>query len=206
MRASGSVRRLQSVATMVSGAGAWWGFVLRGVLAILFGALALLLPGMALFTLVLLFSAYVLAEGVANIVSAVVSHAPGGPRPALLIEGIISLAAGVVAFWIPGITTLALLFVIAGWSIASGVLELVAAVRMRKELEGEWLLALSGLLSIGFGLGVALFPGAGALALVVWIAAYALSFGIILVALGFRLRAIHRYPYPPVSDELVHGH
>jgi uncharacterized membrane protein HdeD (DUF308 family) len=177
---------------MIVIAGNWWTFVLRGVFAILFGLLAFLMPGVALLSLVFLFGFYAIADGVFNLVAAF-SHrrAPGdGSQPwwALLIQGILSIIAGVLAFAIPGLTALALLFLIGGWSIATGVLALVAAVRLRKQITGEWLLVLSGVLSIVFGALLFAFPRVAALAVTLWVGAYAIVFGITLIALGVRLR------------------
>jgi uncharacterized membrane protein HdeD (DUF308 family) len=170
-------------------AGNWWAFVLRGALGVLFGVLALMMPGMALLTLVLLFGVYSIAGGIFNIVAAARKTAPAQqPWWVLLVEGLVSVAAGLFAFFIPGLTALALLYVIATWAIITGVLELVAAVRLRKQIEREWLLALAGVLSIAFGVLAALFPGAGALAVVLWIGAYAIAFGALLIAFGIRLK------------------
>lgn len=169
--------------------GHWWAFVVRGAVAILFGILAFARPGMALLSLILLFGAYALVEGVFNLVSA--TQTEEGRRHArwvVVLEGIASVLAGLITFFVPGLTALALLYVIAFWSLVTGVLEVVAAVRLRKEISGEWLLGLSGLLSVVFGLALLIFPGAGALAVVLWIGAYAVAFGVMLVALGLRLR------------------
>jgi len=105
---------------------------------------------------------------------------------------LVGIGAGLVTLFLPGITALVLLYIIAGWAVATGILELVAAVRLRKEIKHEWLLALGGIASVAFGVLIALFPGAGALALVIWIGAYALVFGALLVAFGFRLRGLGR--------------
>jgi uncharacterized membrane protein HdeD (DUF308 family) len=169
--------------------GNWWTFVLRGVLAVLFGILALILPGMALLTLVFLFGFYALADGVISIVAAFRrTDTRQQPWWALLIGGVISIIAGLLAFFIPGITALALLYIIAAWALVTGVIEIIASVRLRKQIEGEWLLALTGVLSIIFGVLLAVFPGSGALALVLFIGAYAIVIGVLLIVLGFKLR------------------
>lgn len=169
--------------------GHWWAFVVRGALAILFGILAFVRPGMALFTLVMFFGAYALVEGAFNLVSA--TQADEGrrhPRWVVALEGVVSILAGLLTFFVPGLTALSLLYLIAFWSLVTGVLEIVAAIRLRKEISGEWLLAVSGVLSVVFGIALMIFPGAGALAVVLWIAAYAIAFGALLIALGFELR------------------
>jgi uncharacterized membrane protein HdeD (DUF308 family) len=180
----------------------WWAFVIRGVLAVLFGILTFFWPQITLLSLVWLFGAYAIADGVLNIIAAFRRDRPDhAPWWALLIMGILGVIAGIIAFVLPNITALALLYVIAGWAFATGVLAIVAAVRLRKQIEGEWLLALSGVLSIIFGVLVAIFPRAGALALVLWIGAFAFVLGILLIVLGFRLRTLMRR-----VDEELHGH
>jgi uncharacterized membrane protein HdeD (DUF308 family) len=171
-------------------AGNWWMFVLRGIVALLFGVLTFVLPGMALLTLVFLFGFYAIADGVFNIVAAFRKNTAGRePWWALLLGGIFSLIAGGIALLWPAIGALALLFVIAAWAIASGVMAIIAAVRLRRHIQGEWLLALSGVLSIVFGVLAFIFPGAGALAIVLWIGAYATVMGVMLIAFGIRMRA-----------------
>src|SRR5262249_2241958 len=107
---------------------------------------------------------------------------------ALLIEGIVGVAAGLVTFLMPRLTAVALLYIIAAWAIVTGVLEVVAAVRLRRQITGEWWLAISGVLSVGLGVLIVVAPAAGALAIVLWIGAYAIVFGALLLALAFRLR------------------
>ena len=138
----------------------WWLIALRGLVAVLFGAAAFAWPALTLLALVALFGAYALVDGAAAIVSAVRGADGGGRSWALLVEGLVGVAAGVWALAAPGLTALALLYVIAGWALVTGVLEIVAAIRLRDELEGEWMLATGGLLSALFGLYVAVFPAA----------------------------------------------
>jgi uncharacterized membrane protein HdeD (DUF308 family) len=168
----------------------WWLVALRGIAAILFGVLAAIVPGLTLALLVMLFGAYALIEGGFNVVAAVRGATGGRAWWALLLEGLVSLAAGVVAFIMPGLTALALVYLIAAWAIVTGILEIAVAVRLRKHITGEWWLALSGVLSIAFGVLVSLFPGAGALAMVLWIGAYSIIFGILLLAVAFKLRSV----------------
>ena len=166
-----------------------WGMVaLRGIAAILFGVLALLLPGITLLALVLLFGSYAIVDGVLNIVAALRGRAGQRAWWVLLLEGLVSVAAGVVTFAIPGLTALMLVYVIGAWAIITGVLEIVAAIRLRKEITNEWWLILSGALSVVFGVLVMIAPGAGALAMVLWIGAYSIVFGALLLGLALRLR------------------
>jgi uncharacterized membrane protein HdeD (DUF308 family) len=167
----------------------WWAVALRGLAGILFGIITFVSPGISLAALVLLFGAYAFADGVLSIVSAV--RRRGADRWwLLLLQGIVGIGAGVVTLLWPGITALALLFVMAAWALVGGALQVAAAIRLRKVITGEWLLALSGVLSIALGVLLVLFPGPGALALVIWIGAYAFVFGILLLVLGFKLRGL----------------
>ena len=175
----------------------WWAVVLRGVLGLLFGIITFFAPGLSLAALVTLYGAYALVDGVFAIVSAV--RRRGTERWAmLLLEGVAGIAAGVVTLSWPGITAIALLYLIAAWSLFTGIMEVIAAVRLRKVITGEWMLGLSGVLSLGFGILLMLFPGVGALAVVLWIGAYAIMFGALLIGLGFRLRSWgqHGTPHP----------
>ena len=167
----------------------WWALALRGLVAVLFGLLTFILPGITLVTLVLLFGAYALADGIFNVIAffRVASH-----QWALLIEGVIGIIAGIVTFALPAITAIALLYLIAFWAIFTGVFEIIAGIRLRKAMTNEWLLLVMGVLSLLFGVLILFAPGAGALAIVLWIGAYALVFGIFLLALAFRLRG-HRH-------------
>lgn len=167
----------------------WWVVMLRGLAGILFGIITFFAPAISLAALVLLFGAYAFADGVLAIVSAI-RHRAADRWWMLLLEGIVGIAAGVLTFLWPGITALALLYVIAAWALVTGVFEIAVAIRLRKVITGEWLLALSGVLSIALGVLLVIFPGAGALAVVIWIGAYAFVFGALLFALGLRLRGL----------------
>jgi uncharacterized membrane protein HdeD (DUF308 family) len=179
---------LQTLATLVSRY--WWAIAVRGAVAILFGVLAFAWPGATLASLVLLFGAYAIVDGIASVVMGVREYGQRERWWATLLGGLVSVGAGVVTFMMPGLTALTLLTVIALWAILRGVLEIVAAVRLRHVIEGEWLLGLGGALSILFGAAMIAFPGAGALAVIWWIGAYAIVLGVMLVALGFRARGL----------------
>lgn len=166
----------------------WWVVVLRGVLAILFGVMALVWPGLTLEVLVMFFGAYALVDGVFAILAAFTNRTGHQTWWVLLLEGLVGIAAGLIAFFRPGLATLVLLYVIAFWAIATGVLEILAAIRLRKEIEGEWKLALSGVLSLGFGILLLLFPAVGVLTIVWMIGIYSIIFGVILLVLGWSLR------------------
>jgi uncharacterized membrane protein HdeD (DUF308 family) len=173
---------------VIAFASRWWTLAARGIAAILFGILTFISPGLSLFTLVILFGAWAFADGVFNLVMALRTRK--GERWGWLgLEGVTSIIVGILTFFWPGITALSLLFLIAAWSVVTGIAEVVAAIRLRKMIRGEWLLGLSGVLSIVFGFLLFAFPGAGALAVIFWIGAYSIVFGTLLVALAFRLRA-----------------
>jgi uncharacterized membrane protein HdeD (DUF308 family) len=166
----------------------WWLVALRGLVAVLFGVLALVWPGVTLITLVWLFGAFALVNGILSLVLA--AKAPKGyPRiGSLILGGLLGILAGLLTFVMPGITALGLLILIALWAIVTGIMELVTAIRLRKIIANEWLLVLAGILSVAFGVLLILMPGAGALALIWWIGIWALVFGILLMVLAFRMR------------------
>jgi len=178
----------------------WWILLIRGIAAILFGIATFLVPGISLVVLVALFGAYALADGVLAIVNAI-SHRSEAPWWLLLLQGVAGIAAGVVTFLWPGLTALSLVLLIGAWALVTGALEIGTAIRLRKIITNEWLLGLRGALSVAFGVVLFLFPQAGALAIVVWIAAYSLVLGTLLIALAIRLhqwgRAHHTEQPPP---------
>jgi len=167
----------------------WWLVVIRGVLAIIFGLLAFFFPGLTLEVLVLLFGAYVLVDGIVDVVSALMNR---GDQHwwALLLEGILGIMVGVLVFLWPGGAGLVLLYFIAAWAVVIGILEIVAAIRLWNVMASKWLLLLAGVASVLFGVIAVLWPGAAALAIAWLIAAYALFFGVLQLALGFRLRSL----------------
>ncbi|HEV7663030.1 MAG TPA: HdeD family acid-resistance protein [Chloroflexota bacterium] len=163
----------------------WWAFALRGLAAIIFGVLAFVWPGVTLAALVLLWGAYALVDGVLALVAAI--RTDNDHRWGLLLEGIVGIAAGIITFVYPNITALVLLYIIAAWALITGVLELVAAVRLRKVIENEWWLVLGGIASVLFAIVLLAAPGAGAVAVVWLIASYAIIFGVLMLGLAFRL-------------------
>src|ERR671916_3338776 len=166
----------------------WWLLALRGLAAMVFGVLAFVWPGITLWALVLLFGAYMLVDGIFAIVAAVRAAGREARWWLLLVEGVLGVLAGLVAFLWPGITALALLYLVAAWAIVTGILQIVGAIRLRREIEGEWALILGGILSVLFGVLLVVLPGPGILALVWLIGAYAVAFGVILIVLAFRVR------------------
>jgi uncharacterized membrane protein HdeD (DUF308 family) len=166
----------------------WWLLALRGLVAVLFGVLAFVWPGATLITLVWLFGAFALVNGLLSLILA--AKAPKGyPRiGSLILGGLLGILAGLLTFVMPGITALGLLMLIAAWAIVTGIMEVVAAIRLRKIIANEWLLILAGIASVAFGVILFLQPAAGALALIWWIGAWALVFGILLIVLAFRMR------------------
>ena len=166
----------------------WWLIALRGLLGVIFGLIALVLPFATILALVLLFSAYMIVDGVFSIAAAVRASQQHERWGILAWQGIASLAAGVLAFAWPGITVLVFVLLIAAWSIVMGCLSLAAAFRIDSN-HGRWWLALNGVASLLFGLLATLAPLAGAVVLTWWIGAFALVFGILLIVLAFRLRA-----------------
>jgi uncharacterized membrane protein HdeD (DUF308 family) len=174
---------------MLENLGRNWGWVvLRGVVAVLFGVMAIVWPGITLAALVIVWGAYALTDGVLALIAAWQMRDRGRPFWSLVIVGLLGIAAGVVTFMWPGITELTLLMFIAAWAVVMGIFQIVAAVRLRKEIQGEWWLGLSGLLSVVFGVIMFAQPGSGALALVRVIGVYAIVFGVALIALGVRLK------------------
>lgn len=165
-----------------------WGWILlRGICAIIFGLLTFAWPGLTLLTLVMFYGAFALVDGGAALVAAVTKGAPA-PRWWLALVGVIGIGAGLVTLFHPAITGIVLLYFIAGWSIAMGVLQIIGAISLRKEIEDEWLLIASGVLSVAFGILLMLYPAAGALSMALMIGIFAIINGGVLVAFAMRLR------------------
>jgi uncharacterized membrane protein HdeD (DUF308 family) len=167
----------------------WWLLLLRGLAAIAFGVIAFFLPGITLVALTYLWGAYAIADGIIAIVAAFsASGGDAGPRWWLGLSGVVSILAGIVAFAYTGMTALVLLMFIAVWAIIIGVLQLYAASQLRKVIDNEWWLILSGLLSIAFGAVLIAWPGTGALAGIWTIAWFAVFFGCMFIGLAFELK------------------
>jgi uncharacterized membrane protein HdeD (DUF308 family) len=173
----------------------WWVLLVRGIVAMLFGILAFARPGITLAALVLLFGFYALVDGIFSLIAAFSGWQYREDRWLLVLEGLIGLGAGFVTLRAPAITAVALIFFIAVWALATGVLRIVEAVRLRKEISGEFWLALSGILSVLFAFLVMLRPAAGALAMAWVIGWWALFMGAMLVMLSFKLRSMRRLDY-----------
>jgi uncharacterized membrane protein HdeD (DUF308 family) len=169
-------------------ASTWDMFLVRGILAILFGIATLLMPGITLIVLVVLFGAYALVDGIILSILAFKNRKNDSNWWLMLLTGLVSIAAGVVTFVWPGITTVSLFYVIVAWAIFTGIFEVLYAIQFRKEIEGEWLLVLDGILSVGFGILLIAQPIPGALAVLWLIGVYAIAYGAMLVVLAFRLR------------------
>lgn len=176
----------------------WWAVAIRGVLAIIFAILIFLVPGAALASFIILFSAYMLVDGVFAIISGVRAASRGERWGLLILEGIVDIVAGVAAFLWPVSAVVAFIYLMAAWAIVSGALMIGAAFGLRIT-HGRWMLAIAGLVSVIFGVLLAVAPGAGALALTLWAGAYAFVFGIMLVALAFRLRSRRDEPHTAAS-------
>jgi uncharacterized membrane protein HdeD (DUF308 family) len=164
----------------------WWTLALRGLAAVIFGILAFIWPGVTVTILVLFFGAYALWDGIFALIGAF--RTKSDRRWPLVLEGLVGIAACLFVFFWPGPAALALLFVIGAWAVITGIFEIIAAIRLREEIEGEWLMLISGVLSVLFGIALFIWPAAGALAVTWMIGAYAILFGILLIVLGFRLR------------------
>jgi uncharacterized membrane protein HdeD (DUF308 family) len=165
----------------------WWVLLIRGILAVLFGVMAFTLPDLTLVTLVLLYGVYAFADGLTAI------FVGGGARAwSFVLLGALGVAVGVFTFIYPGITAVALLYLIAAWAVVRGVFEIVTAIKLRKEISNEWMLIIAGILSVLFGAALVANPAAGALAVVWIIGTYAFIFGLMMIALALRLRGLSR--------------
>jgi uncharacterized membrane protein HdeD (DUF308 family) len=178
----------QPQAALPAETGHWWALALRGVIAILFGVAVFLRPDIALEALILLFGAYALVDGVFAIVGVFRGTRSGTPRWLLLVEGVAGILAGIIALIFPGLTAVALLYLVAAWAVVTGLAQIATAIRLRQEIRGEWALILGGILSVLFGLLLAVLPGVGILSLIWLIGAYAVAFGVLLLITAFQVR------------------
>lgn len=163
----------------------WWVLLIRGILAVLFGIMAFMLPGPTLAALVLLYGFYAFADGLTAIFVGISARTWW-----FVLLGVLGVLVGLATFIYPGITAVALLYLIAAWAVARGVLEITTAIQLRKEISNEWMLIIAGILSVLFGAALVANPAAGALAVVWIIGAYAFIFGLMMIALAFRLRGL----------------
>lgn len=170
----------------------WWLFAVRGVIVIIFGIMALTRPEQMLQALVLLFGAFMLMNGIFAVIAGIASHKTFDRWWAMLLEGLAGILIGVLTFFSPGITALALLYYIAAWALITGIFEILAAIELRRVIKGEWTLILNGLFSVLFGVLLFVFPNAGALSLVWVIGIYAIFFGIMLIVFAFRMNGVRR--------------
>jgi uncharacterized membrane protein HdeD (DUF308 family) len=185
MNSASDVQSDSAVRTLVQN---WWLFTLRGILGIIFGCVALIFPGPTMLSLVIVFSAYMLVDGVVGIISAVRAIRKKDRWGLLLFEGLLNIAVGIVAFLWPGITVIAFVLLIAAWAIVSGALMTAAGFRLNVP-HGRWWLVLGGLLSLAYGALLVATPLIGAIVLTWWMGAYALAFGVALVVFSFKLRS-----------------
>jgi uncharacterized membrane protein HdeD (DUF308 family) len=172
----------------------WWVVLLRGIAAILFGLMAFAWPGLTIAVLVLFWGAYALVDGIFAVVSGI--RAKWG---SVIFLGVLGIAAGLITFFWPAITAIALLYLIAFWALFVGLLQIVAAVRLRREIQGEWLWILSGILMVILGLLLVVHPGAGALSVIWMIACFAFVWGILLIALSLRLKGVRSRLQPTAA-------
>jgi uncharacterized membrane protein HdeD (DUF308 family) len=170
----------------------WWLILLRGIVAILFGILALSRPHVTLAALLLLFGVYVIVDGIFSLSAAISGWRHREDRWLLVLEGLIGLGVGIITLQAPGITAIALVFFIAVWALATGILRIVAAIRLRKEIKGEYWMIFSGLAGVLFAILVMERPVAGAMALIWLIGWFAIVTGTMLTALSFKLRSLRR--------------
>ena len=170
-------------------AGHWWVVLLRGLVAIAFGVMAFAWPGLTIALLVIIWGAYALIDGIFSLVAGI--RAKYG---AMIVVGLLGIAAGIVTFLWPGITAITLLWIIAFWAIFSGAMQIAAAIRLRREVQGEWILILSGICTVVLGALLLLYPGAGAVSVAWLIASFAIVWGVLLLILAFKLKGWNGRP------------
>lgn len=168
----------------------WWIVLLRGIAAIIFGLAAFVWPGLTLTVLVMLFGAFILVDGVFGTVDAIRYRKTLGNWWYWLLDGILGIVAGGVMLLMPGISAFVLLVFVAAWSVLGGALRIFAAIQLRKKIDGEWFLGLSGLLSIVFGVAIVALPHAGLVSIAWIIGFWAVAFGVLFILLSLRLRRL----------------
>ncbi|HET9416645.1 MAG TPA: DUF308 domain-containing protein, partial [Candidatus Limnocylindria bacterium] len=170
----------------------WWTFILRGAVAILFGVLSFLAPGVGIGLLVGLFAAWALIDGINGLLTGIRTRNQDRSWWLEILEGVVGLVAGVIALLLPAFAAEILILLIGAWAIVTGIVEIVLAYRLRRVISGEAWMALAGVASILFGVVIFLFPAAGALSIVWLLGSFAIAFGVFLVMLGWRLRGVDR--------------
>jgi uncharacterized membrane protein HdeD (DUF308 family) len=168
----------------------WWVAVARGVLAIVFGLAAIVWPGVTLASLILLFGAYVLVDGVVTLGMGLFGLGRNDQRAATVLSGVLGVLAGIVTFLQPAAAAFAMLYVVAGWGMITGVLQIATAIRLRKHISNEWLVGLGGSLSVLFSVLLLAAPAAGVVTLVFLFGYYAISAGVVQIGFGLRLRGL----------------
>lgn len=170
----------------------WWVFLLRGLVAILFGLLALIWPQITLLTLVVLFGAFVLLDGIFSVIAGVTSRKENFYWWTLLFTGLLEIAIGLLTLIWPNVTGTILLYLIASWAVIIGILDIVLAIQIRREIKNEWMLIIDGVFSVLIGVLLFIFPAASAVALAWLIGLFAILLGIVFTILAFRLRGLIR--------------
>jgi uncharacterized membrane protein HdeD (DUF308 family) len=169
----------------------WWAFILRGAIAVIFGILAFFWPGITIAALVFLFGFYVLLDGIFAVYSAIRALGKGQSWFFLVIEGILGIVAGIITIVWPAITALVLVFIIGFWAILTGVMEIMTAIRLRREITNEWALGIAGAISIIFGIIMLIWPGSALLSFAWLIGLFAILFGISFIAIGWRFKGLN---------------
>lgn len=177
----------QRPAALPGVSGNWWALLFRGIVTVLFGLAALFWPGPTLFVLIVMYGAFALVDGAFAIVAGI-REGGSSLRWLLIAEGVLGVLAGLIVLVWPGISALVMLYVVAFWSVFGGILRIIAAISLRREIDNEWTMVLSGALSIGLGVVLAVLPGVGLLSLVWLIGVFALGVGATLIVLAFRVR------------------
>jgi uncharacterized membrane protein HdeD (DUF308 family) len=169
----------------------WWSLIIRGIAGILLGIMTFAWPRVTLTVIVFLFAGYALVNGISAIAGAFHAASANERWGGLLLEGIVGILAALITMFWPAITAMALVYVVAAWAIIAGIGEIMASIRLRRHISGEWMMLLAGVASIVFGVLIATMPIVGALAIALWIGGFAFVFGGLMLALGIRLRHWH---------------
>lgn len=170
----------------------WWSFTLRGLFAIIFGVLALVWPGATINALVILFGSYMLVDGVFAFVAGLATSGYNSRWWSVVLEGLVGIIVGLLTFFWPGATAAAIVFLIAGWAIITGILEIVSAIQIRHEIPNEWAMIISGLISVAMGVLLFVFPTDGAVSLISVVGIFSIIFGVALMVLSLRMRRAWR--------------